>query len=70
MKRTFYFIVMSFLGSIIVSSIVVDVVNMTYPDFGLDYELAIGFFFALIWAVLSLCGLILYRSKPSDSNPS
>jgi hypothetical protein len=53
---------MSIFFGVLIGSITTDVINIMYPDFGLDYMLAIAFFIALSWSVLTLAGLILRRS--------
>jgi hypothetical protein len=67
MARTLHSIMMSFLTSLVAGPLAADIVNMMYPDLELDPVLAIGFSFALCWTVLSLCDLVLYRSKPNAS---
>jgi hypothetical protein len=62
MKRTIYSVLMSIFFGVLIGSITTDVINIMYPDFGLDYMLAIAFFIALSWSVLTLAGLILRRS--------
>ena len=62
MKRTIYSVLMSIFFGVLAGSVTTDVVNIMYPDFGLDYALAIAFFIALSWSVLTLAGLILRRS--------
>jgi hypothetical protein len=62
MKRTVYYALMSVLIGSIVGAIVVNVVNIMFPDFELDYALAILFFTTLTWAVLSLMGMVFRRS--------
>lgn len=49
-----------FLG-VVIGALVTDVINILYPDFGLDYKLAITFFIALSWSLLTLVGLIVKR---------
>lgn len=61
MKRMLYCGLMSILIGSIVGSIVVSVVNIMYPDFDLDYTLAILFFSTLTWCVLSLFGMVFRR---------
>jgi hypothetical protein len=61
MKRTIYFALMSIFFGVIVGSIVTNVVNILYPDFGLELGLSISFFTALTWALLSLIGLVFDR---------
>ena len=62
MKRTVYCALMSVLIGSIVGSIAVNVVNILYPDFGLDYGLAIALFTVLTWSILSATGAVLRRS--------
>jgi hypothetical protein len=62
MKKTIYFALMSVSIGCVVGAIVTNVANILYPDFGLDYFPAIGFFSVLTWGVLSLLGLIFRRS--------
>jgi hypothetical protein len=62
MKRTIYSALMSIFFGVLAGSLTTDVINIMYPDFGLDYTLAIAFFIALSWSVLTLAGLILRRS--------
>jgi hypothetical protein len=62
MKRTIYSALMSVFFGVLIGSITTDVINIMYPDFGLDYMLAIAFFIALSWSVLTLAGLILRRT--------
>jgi hypothetical protein len=52
---------MSVLIGSILGSIVVNVVNIMYPDFDLDYALSIMFFSTLTWAVLNLFGMLSRR---------
>jgi hypothetical protein len=61
MKRTIYFALMSVFFGVVVGLIVTNVVNILYPDFGLELGLAITFFTALTWGLLSLLGLVLDR---------
>ena len=53
---------MSLLIGGIVGAVVTNVINIVYPDFGLEYSLAIPFFIVLTWAFLSLIGMIFRRS--------
>jgi hypothetical protein len=62
MKRTIYSALMSIFFGVVAGAIATDVINIMYPDFGLDYKLAIAFFSALSWALLTLIGLIFSRS--------
>lgn len=62
MKRTIYSALMSTLFGIVAGAIAADVLNIMYPDFGLDYGLSIAFFAALSWALLTLVGQIFDRS--------
>jgi hypothetical protein len=62
MKRTIYYALMSLLIGSIIGAVVTNVVNIMYPDLGLDYGLAISFFIVLTWAFLSLIGMVFRRS--------
>jgi hypothetical protein len=66
MKRTIYFALMSVFFGVVAGSIVTNVVNILYPDLGLELGLSITFFTALTWAVLSLIGLVLDRPRVSS----
>jgi hypothetical protein len=61
MKRMLYCGLMSILIGSITGVIVVNVVNIMYPEFDLDYALAIMFFSALTWAILNLLGMLSRR---------
>lgn len=58
---------MSVLFGIVAGAITTDVINIMYPDFGLDYKLAIAFFIALSWSLLTLVGLIFDRPARSEA---
>lgn len=62
MKRTIYCLLMSLLVGSIVGAVATNVVNIMYPNFGLDYGLAISFFIVLTWAILSLISMLFRRS--------
>jgi len=62
MKRTIYCALMSLLIGSIVGAVITNVINIVYPDFGLEYSLAIPFFIVLTWAFLNLIGMIFRRS--------
>jgi hypothetical protein len=53
---------MSLLIGSIIGAVITNVVNIMYPDLGLDYGLAISFFIVLTWAFLSLIGMVFRRS--------
>ena len=61
MKKTVYCALMSILIGSIIGAIVANVVNILYPDLGLDYGLAIAFFTVLTWGALSLAGMVFRR---------
>jgi hypothetical protein len=61
MKRTIYSALMSVFFGVIAGAVTADVINIMYPDFGLDYELAIAFFTAMSWSLLTLVGQIFNR---------
>jgi len=66
MKRTIYSALMSVLFGIVAGAVTTDVINIMYPDFGLDYKLAIAFFIALSWSLLTLVGLIFDRPSRAE----
>lgn len=62
MKKIIYCALMSILIGSIIGIIVVNVVNILFPDFEIDYTLAILFFTTLTWSILSLMGMVFRRS--------